>query len=153
MKFILLRNYFYIQKWQCWTLPLRLKLSWYIFVKQPWCWMLILLCYLLVLLQMRESLCEWFNGYVNVWMLKWMYFCTIIYLSKRKYSVFISIQFLSYKMIRAALYHIHCPKNMLTRRKESDIYLATDSRHHWSRQIMMKIDKFWCNYSFRITFW
>ena len=32
-------------------------------------------------------------------------------------------------------------KNMLTRRKESDTYLATVSRHCWSRQIMMKIDK------------
>ena len=32
-------------------------------------------------------------------------------------------------------------KNMLTRWKESDTYLATISRHHWSRQIMMKIDK------------
>jgi hypothetical protein len=32
-------------------------------------------------------------------------------------------------------------KNMLTRRKESDTYLATDRRHRWSRQITMKIDK------------
>jgi len=32
-------------------------------------------------------------------------------------------------------------KNMLTRGKESDTYLATVSRHHWSRQITMKIDK------------
>ena len=31
--------------------------------------------------------------------------------------------------------------NMLTRRKESDTYLATVSRHHWSQQITMKIDK------------
>ena len=30
---------------------------------------------------------------------------------------------------------------MLTRRKESDTYLATVSRHGWNRQIMMKIDK------------
>ena len=30
-------------------------------------------------------------------------------------------------------------KNMLTRRKESDTYLTTVSRHHWSRQITMKI--------------
>ena len=30
-------------------------------------------------------------------------------------------------------------KNMLTRRKESDTYLATVSRHCWSRQITMKI--------------
>ena len=30
---------------------------------------------------------------------------------------------------------------MLTRRKESDTYLATVSRHHWSREITMKIDK------------
>ena len=29
-------------------------------------------------------------------------------------------------------------KNMLTRRKESDTYLATVSRHCWSRQIMMR---------------
>ena len=32
-------------------------------------------------------------------------------------------------------------KNMLTRRRGSDIYLATVSRHRWSRQITMKIDK------------
>ena len=32
-------------------------------------------------------------------------------------------------------------KNMLTRRKESDTYLTTVSRHRWSRKIMMKIDK------------
>ena len=32
-------------------------------------------------------------------------------------------------------------KNMLTRRKESVTYLATVSRHRWSRQIAMKIDK------------
>ena len=32
-------------------------------------------------------------------------------------------------------------KNMLTRRKESDTYLAIVSRHRWSRQIKMKIDK------------
>ena len=32
-------------------------------------------------------------------------------------------------------------KNMLTRWKESDTYLATVSRHHWSPQIAMKVDK------------
>ena len=32
-------------------------------------------------------------------------------------------------------------KNMLKRRKESGTYLATDSRHHRSPQIMMKVDK------------
>ena len=32
-------------------------------------------------------------------------------------------------------------KNMLTRWKESDTYVAKVSRHRWSRQIMMKIDK------------
>ena len=32
-------------------------------------------------------------------------------------------------------------KNLLTRRKESDTYLDTVSRYHWSRQITMKIDK------------
>ena len=32
-------------------------------------------------------------------------------------------------------------KNMLTRRKESNIYLATVSRRHWSLQIMMKMNK------------
>ena len=32
-------------------------------------------------------------------------------------------------------------KNILTRRKESDTYLATVSRHRWSRQITMKVDK------------
>ena len=31
-------------------------------------------------------------------------------------------------------------KNMLTRRKESDTYLATVSRHRWSPQIAMKVD-------------
>ena len=31
-------------------------------------------------------------------------------------------------------------KNMLTRRKETDTYLATVSRHRWSRQITIKID-------------
>jgi hypothetical protein len=30
---------------------------------------------------------------------------------------------------------------MFKRRKESDTYLATVRSHHWSRQIMMKIDK------------
>jgi hypothetical protein len=30
-------------------------------------------------------------------------------------------------------------KNMLTRRKESDTFLATVGRHRWSRQITMKI--------------
>ena len=33
-------------------------------------------------------------------------------------------------------------QNMLTRRKESDNYLATVSRHRWSRPITLKIDKF-----------
>jgi hypothetical protein len=32
-------------------------------------------------------------------------------------------------------------KNVLTRRKESDIYLAPVSRHRWSMQIVMKVDK------------
>ena len=32
-------------------------------------------------------------------------------------------------------------KNMLTKRKESDTYLATVSRHRWSRKITIKIDK------------
>jgi len=31
--------------------------------------------------------------------------------------------------------------NMLTRRKESDTYLAALSRHRWSLQNAMKIDK------------
>ena len=30
---------------------------------------------------------------------------------------------------------------MLTRRKESDAYLASDSRHHQSPKIAMKVDK------------
>ena len=30
---------------------------------------------------------------------------------------------------------------MLTRRKENDTYLATVSRHHWSRKITMKIEE------------
>ena len=30
---------------------------------------------------------------------------------------------------------------MLTRRKDSDTYLATVSRHRWSAQITMKVDK------------
>ena len=32
-------------------------------------------------------------------------------------------------------------KNMLTRRKESDTYLATVSRHRWRSQIAMKVNK------------
>jgi hypothetical protein len=32
-------------------------------------------------------------------------------------------------------------KNILIRRKESNTYLATVRRHHWSRKITMKIDK------------
>jgi hypothetical protein len=32
-------------------------------------------------------------------------------------------------------------KNILTRRKESDTYLATIRRHCWSLYIMMKIDE------------
>ena len=31
-------------------------------------------------------------------------------------------------------------KNMLTRRKDSDTYLATVCRHRWSRQITIKVD-------------
>ena len=34
-------------------------------------------------------------------------------------------------------------KNMLRRRKDSETYLATDSRHHRSPQIAMKVDKVW----------
>ena len=34
-------------------------------------------------------------------------------------------------------------KNMLTRRKESDTYLVTVSRHRWTWQIAMKVDKMW----------
>ena len=37
---------------------------------------------------------------------------------------------------------------MLTRRKESDIYLATVSRHRWILQIAMKMDKV---YSFQLA--
>ena len=37
-------------------------------------------------------------------------------------------------------------KHMLTRRKESDSYLATVSRHRCSRQITMRVDKM---YSFQ----
>jgi hypothetical protein len=33
-------------------------------------------------------------------------------------------------------------KNILIRRKESDTYLATVSRHHWSLWIMMKYCSF-----------
>ena len=36
---------------------------------------------------------------------------------------------------------------MLTRRKESDTYLVTVSRHRWSRQITMKIDKIVISFS------
>jgi hypothetical protein len=32
-------------------------------------------------------------------------------------------------------------KNILIRRKESDTYLATVSRHHWRLKIAMKVDK------------
>jgi len=32
-------------------------------------------------------------------------------------------------------------KNMLTRKKESDTYLAAVSRHRWSQQNAMKINK------------
>ena len=32
-------------------------------------------------------------------------------------------------------------KNVLTRRKGSDTYLAAVSRHRWSTQIAMKVDK------------
>ena len=32
-------------------------------------------------------------------------------------------------------------KNILKRRKESDTYRATGCRHHWNRQITMKIDQ------------
>ena len=32
-------------------------------------------------------------------------------------------------------------KNMLKRRKESDTYLATFRRHHWSAQMTMKRDE------------
>ena len=42
-------------------------------------------------------------------------------------------------------------KNMLTGRKESDIYLATVSRHRWSRQTTMKID--FKNCSFQPALW
>ena len=39
---------------------------------------------------------------------------------------------------------------MLKRRKESDTYLATDSRHRRSLQIVMKVDKV-C--SFQLALW
>ena len=32
-------------------------------------------------------------------------------------------------------------QNILIRRKKSDTYLATVSRHHWSLQVTMKVDK------------
>ena len=35
-------------------------------------------------------------------------------------------------------------KNVLTRMKESDTYLANVSRHRWSPQIAMKVDKVCC---------
>ena len=35
-------------------------------------------------------------------------------------------------------------KNILIRRKESDIYLATVRRHRWSLQVTMKEDKMCC---------
>ena len=41
-------------------------------------------------------------------------------------------------------------ENILTRRKESDTYLDTVSRHRWSLQIAMKVDKM-C--SFQPTLW
>ena len=40
-------------------------------------------------------------------------------------------------------------KNLLERRKESDTYLA-DSRHRWSLQIAMKVDKV---HSFQPALW
>ena len=41
-------------------------------------------------------------------------------------------------------------KNMLTIREERDAYLVTVSRHRWSRQITMKIDK---HRSFQPALW
>ena len=56
----------------------------------------------------------------------------------------IATQMLSNQLATAAAemkIYLNQIKNMLTRRKESDTYLATVSRHRWSRKIMMKIDK------------
>ena len=47
--------------------------------------------------------------------------------------------FLSYLHFCAFLFQVI--KNILTRRQESDAYLATVSRHPWSLQIAMKVDK------------
>ena len=41
-------------------------------------------------------------------------------------------------------------QNILTRRKEGDTYLATVSRHRWSLQIAMKVDKM---FSFQLALW
>jgi hypothetical protein len=41
-------------------------------------------------------------------------------------------------------------KNILKRRKEGDTYLATVSKHCWSLQVAMKVDKM-C--SFQLALW
>ena len=59
--------------------------------------------------------------------------------SKRAYVIPKRVEPL-YK-VKHLIYLFNMIKNILTRRKESDTYLATVSRHRWSRQIAMKIDK------------
>ena len=50
-------------------------------------------------------------------------------------SKFLDIMLVSSEIIKVIY------KKYVTRRRESDTYLATVSRHRWSREITMKIDR------------
>jgi hypothetical protein len=56
------------------------------------------------------------------------------------FSVFNKCTVILVVVISQILYNKIQMKNMLTRRKESDTYLATVRRHRWSKQITTKID-------------
>ena len=65
---------------------------------------------------------------------------TPLKMEEKKKKVSIAGQVCS-NLIYHMSYIIFNDKSMLERRKESDTYLSTDSRHRWSLQIMMKVDK------------
>ena len=58
-----------------------------------------------------------------------------------EYKQLVSSKFLIKNEYKRKTWKGKMVKNMLTRRKESDTYLATVSRHRWSRQITTKVDK------------
>jgi hypothetical protein len=54
--------------------------------------------------------------------------------------MYVTIHTINLIVSKGLLHNHNKDKNMLKRRKESGTYLATDSRHHWSRQMTTKND-------------